>query len=99
MLFLHICIKSLIYLLSQFFFLGYYELPKRDNNLSLSKMNFFIIYKQTFDFSPLPKPSKNLPHFVVYMRQMFFFVTFEHVFVMVRLQKCQLYHEQNYPHR
>ena len=59
-------------------------------------MNCFIIYKQTFDFSPLPKPCKNLPHIVVYMRQMFFFVTFEHVFNMVRLQKCQLYHEQKY---
>ena len=59
-------------------------------------MNCFIIYKQTFDFSPLPKPCKNLPHIVVYMRQMFFVVTFEHVFIMVRLQKCQLYHEQNY---
>ena len=59
-------------------------------------MNCFIIYKQTFDFFPLPKPRKNLPHIVVYMRQMFFVVTFEHVFNMVRLQKCQLYHEQKY---
>ena len=43
MLFLHICIKSLIYLLSQFFFLGYYELPKRDNNFSVKDELFHYL--------------------------------------------------------
>ena len=43
MLFLHIYIKSLIYLLSQFFFLGYYELPKRDNNVSVKDELFHYL--------------------------------------------------------